>query len=343
MINTKKISANNIMKYRGELFGFAALWIVMFHICNQIGLPFGGFFGKACTKVIKWGNRGVDLFLFLSAIGLCVSMQKNTIKDFYKNRIRKVVVPVLICCVLYFGWEDLYIGGGDFLNFILNITTINFWIKGNGPHPHWYIALILILYIIFPLVYKLDVKTKHISTVGFMGAAWMIEYAVYACSVEKYDSIETALSRAPYFFACVIVAQEIIRKKDKCRKIGLWFYVFGAALMTLMPKLVGHDFPKPIGRYVGAIFILCVAMIYVWARENMPNLTKIFAVLFQWCGKYSLEVYLIHVLVIRVILMYNWFPKLSVLAWYFVITGLSFVLAVALSACTKLLNKKISI
>ena len=93
----------------------------------------------------------------------------------------------------------------------------------------------------------------------------------------------------------------------------------------------------------GAIFILCVAMIYVWARENMPNLTKIFAVLFQWCGKYSLEVYLIHVLVIRVILMYNWFPKLSVLAWYFVITGLSFVLAVALSACTKLLNKKISI
>lgn len=77
MINTKKISANNIMKYRGELFGFAALWIVMFHICNQIGLPFGGFFGKACTKVIKWGNRGVDLFLFsFGNRTLCVDAEK---------------------------------------------------------------------------------------------------------------------------------------------------------------------------------------------------------------------------------------------------------------------------
>ena len=71
---------NLLSKYRAALMGVAMLFIAVFHstltIDNIIGLRF-----------IKFaGDIGVDIFFFVSGIGMFYSFLKTTdIKSFYRN------------------------------------------------------------------------------------------------------------------------------------------------------------------------------------------------------------------------------------------------------------------
>ena len=61
----KDIELANISRYRGELMGMAMLFVVLFHV----GLPReDAFYGLR-----RIGNIGVDMFLFLSGVGLWFS------------------------------------------------------------------------------------------------------------------------------------------------------------------------------------------------------------------------------------------------------------------------------
>lgn len=65
----KNIELGNISRYRGELMGLAIIFVVLFHV----GLPREDiFFGLR-----RMGNIGVDIFLFLSGIGLWYSWSKT--------------------------------------------------------------------------------------------------------------------------------------------------------------------------------------------------------------------------------------------------------------------------
>ena len=83
----KDIELANISRFRGELMGAAMLFIILFHVA----LPReDAFFGLR-----RMGNVGVDMFLFLSGIGLWFSWTKNpSAKHFFIRRYldRKSVV-----------------------------------------------------------------------------------------------------------------------------------------------------------------------------------------------------------------------------------------------------------
>ena len=65
----KDIELANISRFRGELMGAAMLFIILFHVA----LPReDAFYGLR-----RMGNVGVDMFLFLSGIGLWFSWMKN--------------------------------------------------------------------------------------------------------------------------------------------------------------------------------------------------------------------------------------------------------------------------
>lgn len=64
----------SISKYRSVLMGFSILWIFFFH---YKGLQLGGGFGRIIDVFFSVGWIGVDIFLFLSAIGCCFSLKKD--------------------------------------------------------------------------------------------------------------------------------------------------------------------------------------------------------------------------------------------------------------------------
>ncbi|MCH5211596.1 MAG: hypothetical protein J1G06_01135 [Oscillospiraceae bacterium] len=56
-----------MLKYRNSIYGFCAIWIVLFHV-------YGGPEKELSIvgNLISCGNMGVDIFLFLS--GVCLSL-----------------------------------------------------------------------------------------------------------------------------------------------------------------------------------------------------------------------------------------------------------------------------
>ena len=90
----KEIEWADLSRYRGELMGAAMLFIVLFHV----DLPrYDLYYGLR-----RCGNVGVDMFLFLSGIGLWYSWSKNTsLRQFFLNRYIRIYPAWLIVASLY--------------------------------------------------------------------------------------------------------------------------------------------------------------------------------------------------------------------------------------------------
>ena len=89
------IELANISRYRGELMGAAMLFIILFHVGLSRGDPFYGL--RRC------GNVGVDMFLFLSGVGLWYSWTKNpSFTHFFKRRYLRIYPVWLLMASLYY-------------------------------------------------------------------------------------------------------------------------------------------------------------------------------------------------------------------------------------------------
>ena len=111
----KDIELANISRFRGELMGAAMLFIILFHVA----LPReDAFYGLR-----RMGNVGVDMFLFLSGIGLWFSWMKTpSARHFFIRRYLRIYPTwLIIACLFYIPGEYQQIsrridGSGDALH-----------------------------------------------------------------------------------------------------------------------------------------------------------------------------------------------------------------------------------
>ena len=137
----------------------AMLFVILFHV----GLPrWSDFYGLR-----RMGNLGVDMFLFLSGVGLWFSWAKTTLSrtgslptgegggrgfffhnwfSFYMRRLKRIYPVWLIIACLYYiprfdgvHWGDLF---GDIL------INWDFWL--HDELTFWYIPATMMLYIFAP-------------------------------------------------------------------------------------------------------------------------------------------------------------------------------------------------
>ena len=104
MLDSRQFNANlsDLSAYRTQLMGIATLMIIICHAnAYHVLLP------RFLASLFVWGNFGVDIFLFLSGIGLYYSLSKrNTHKkddyiSFYKKRGVRIYIPYIIIYVPY--------------------------------------------------------------------------------------------------------------------------------------------------------------------------------------------------------------------------------------------------
>ena len=154
----------DITKYRSSLMGIAMLSVFLFHSMGDWMPPF-------IHNIAANGAIGVDVFLFLSSIGLTYSITKNpSVTAFYKRRVLRIMPTYwfIMTCVYLFVFiltavhimpANYYRIPRNFWEFIQAYTTIGYWIR-DGLFYLWYIPAILLLYILFPFVHKLFVISK---------------------------------------------------------------------------------------------------------------------------------------------------------------------------------------
>ena len=142
---------------RTYLMGGAMTWIVFFHIylwcsMSNISTPWW-------IELFDKGALGVDVFLLLSAYGLQCSIEHNTIKRFYKNRIKRLFPGCLLfLLVLFTTFEHLCPLEKILFQCICQISGISLFKYADffscGFCFDWFTPAIILLYITFPIVSK---------------------------------------------------------------------------------------------------------------------------------------------------------------------------------------------
>lgn len=97
------------------------------------------------------------MFFFLSGFGCYYSLNNsNNSRKFYASRIKKVLLPYLEISLIAYAIK-YFILEFSVRKFIEAMFFISFWVRNEGA---WYIAVVLILYVIYPLLYNIQKSPK---------------------------------------------------------------------------------------------------------------------------------------------------------------------------------------
>ena len=283
---TKKLNIRTdifkqIGKYRGELMGIAILGVLLCHFAISTYYIPGMFFIAGLVY-----TQG---FLFLSGYGLYYSFKNcnYNIQTFYKKRLLRLYIPFVIMSLPFYIPLCYKLGDG-FWFVIRSITTLSFWV-GDNWFSMWYIAVSLVLYLLYPLIHKLmfsksgAIKIQGIILVliGFIGINEVLKLGNPYC-----------VELAQWLGKCVIFPIGILTAYLAEKRISLPIYIqiIWIACMSIM-SMLWHGIED---NYYQICMCLAAIPSFCLLFEAF-NLVKIRIVL-QWLGKYTLEIYILHCL-----------------------------------------------
>lgn len=288
----KGVTWNLLSEYRGEIYGLTIIWIMLLHGSILDKVHFSPQF-EWLYIILKHGNVGVDIFLFLSGIGLYYSFQKNTsLYEYMKKRLLRILLPYGVIAGVLFGYYYLYLQG-DKKQFFMKFTTQNLWFQKD--HMIWYVNMILLCYFIYPYVYAFFFERKENRVwlrCGLLVSATIVFTLLFQKAAPKtVANLEIVLTRLPIFFIGSAWGRVVYEK----RKLPLWGVILSWLIVItsypIFKRTLIVDIPQ---RYYYAI--LAIALCVVFA-----TLCSIFS--FAWLrkvlcffGGISFELYLIHII-----------------------------------------------
>ena len=154
-----------LSEYRSEIYGISIFWVMLFHMKESHYFPTikGSSLYHAWMGFVGMGNMGVDIFLFLSGICLYFSFTKNP--DFYafiKKRIARIAYPVCFTSMLL--WlQYLIMHRISIWGFVNRVFLLQYWI--DSDRQVWYVSLLLILYFVYPYIYRFFFEKNNMSIV----------------------------------------------------------------------------------------------------------------------------------------------------------------------------------
>lgn len=161
---------------------------------------------------------GVDIFFFLSAYS--IGKSNMGYKDFIKNRFKKIYLEFLLFCIIaaiYFKW--------NLKKFLTTIFGLDLIKSGEGSFL-WFIPGIMIIYLLLPLIKKLD--TRFPKIIPCILLIIYIVTVVLLSVFSNYDALFILINRIPvillgYYFA----RYDIFEKLNKNRIIYWAFAIIG--------------------------------------------------------------------------------------------------------------------
>ena len=283
------IELANISRFRAEQMGAAMLFVILFHVALDRGDPFYGL--RRC------GNVGVDIFLFLSGVGLWFSWVKTPdVLRFYRRRLLRIV-PTWIVVATAFYLPD-YLGARRFSHSIVDLIgdiTINwdFWL--HDELTFWYVPAIMALYLVAPWYMRLVQSRPVYRWLPLLMVIWCVMVQWVLPIHHAVGHIEIFWSRVPIFFIGINFG-EMVRTRRQLSSDAVWLLLV-TFLMTfgtcLYLEQVRHgQFPLFVERMLYIPFTVCTVLVMNRIFRRTPQWVNSS---FRFVGALSLEVYLIHI------------------------------------------------
>ncbi len=257
---------------RKESMGLAMIMVVFYHLK---------------TTVFYAGFMGVDIFLFLSAYGLCHSYKKNSLSTFYKHRAKRIVPLFLLlgalANVVYLCFYHYELSIWDIF---CNMTSLNYW-KLGGYIFEWYLCFLIILYLLFPII-------NEISGLGGVELISIVLSTSLLFLTFGFDwNYDAAIGRIPVFFFGLLCYQATKKYIEVFYKCSLFYAL---ALIVSVVLFLNHY----VHLYVIMYMTVPVVIIFTgWLiriikeRFKLSRLSGFIGVV----GKYTLEIYVANTIV----------------------------------------------
>lgn len=348
----KPLSLHSISLFRKELMGISAIGIILCHMpfyCTE--LP------GIVKSLFLLGDYGVDMFLFLSGLGIWTSLASSKIKrnvlcykwgglfKWYKKRYIRLLVPYCVIMIPFYAWQCTHynLGGAEF---ILRLSTISFWTSHNSV---WFVALLIPLYALTPVVYSIihSLKGRTIALIFLLIIVICYLLAYFDpkggndyLSEEPYLSIlgnvRFCLRRVTSYILGFFLAPYIMRSYKLKRPfiVCLLLLAIAITIMYLVP------------------FNVCVAFLLVlpsslFLGQCLAHSPKWLVAVFSFMGVLSLESYLLNISLPRVMSLQNWNLGIVDLSYgnycmYITTVMISIIIAVAVNRLSRKIIKTIA-
>ena len=276
-----------LSKYRAQLMGVAILLVSLFHCSVEHA-------SEAFDLICFSGDMGVDIFFWVSGIGMYYAYQKNpTWKEFYIKRILRII-PAWCIVNLIVLFSTYTISNMDWVEFFKYMTGISFWLDGNLYF--WYVPAIFCFYLLTPLFMKCYKENKKKAYFG-IGIIWVLLIGIVV--IMRKANYFIFLLRWPLFFLGVLFGEwsfkQVECKKKNILTCGIVFAVFFTLLEILKINLE-RPFVRYEYKYILYIFLsisLCILVAYFMDRGKYE-----FPIL-KFLGSITLEIYLLHEFLLR--------------------------------------------
>lgn len=324
MEKNRGLNAGDLSTYKGEVYGFCAVWIMLFH-CHLCGVYYNGSNPvlKVMWTLINRGNMGVDIFLALSGVTLyfAYSGHEGDLGRFIKRRVIRLVLPVLLIYGGYWIWD--LIRSGNVYTFLLRISTLEFWVA--GKQKIWFVSFILVCYVIYPYIYtflKGSRKRSTCTALLMIVAVMVMTYAIREKYRDFYSTYEIAMTRLPVFLLGCWAGRFVKEKAQMPRWVVPLAYL--SALLCVYIYVWGTPPKSMWGRYFYMFSGAAFSLVAVHLFKNM-KFGRLHC-FFRFFGNISLECYLAHIMLITVYQLSPFYDEGNV--WKY---GLLLVLAVVIA------------
>ena len=284
-----------ISKYRTHIMGFAAFWILLFHAWVVVSEQYSMVW-RVEYFIKKTGFAGVDIFFFVSGLGLVHAIEKYSIKEFYARRFINTYPAFFLT-----GVALVFTRNWDIVAFFRNVLGIKFYTE-SIYQLLWFVPAILTLYLLFPLYYNFFKKASN--KVEFTACVWII-WLILSLALESFmgnvrPDLYGFTNRIPIFIVGILVG-DFMRKREIVFDKSKWtLIVFGLSLGIYLAyytsikgqRFVVHTsdccFPNFFIAICGSILL---AKLFWLMDTYLKNIGKVILKIFYIMGIASLEIY----------------------------------------------------
>lgn len=266
-------------------------------------LTFGNEWNWLATNIYQSITRSsVPLFVMIGGVLLLQPSKTNeTISDFFKKRLSRIVPPFIFWAAVYFAWRSLYCGETFSLNWL--------WKNIFPGYPYWHFwflymlfGLYLITPILRPVVAHSNVKVlKYLVSLSFFGSAVIPLIGLFV-TINMNPFLLIFGGWVGYF----ILGLYLLNLRIK--SLILYLIVFFGSILTVVGTWIltvsaggktNHFFYD----YLSASAILISSAVFLLLCKISPErLEKLFPKgnkLINLIGQNTLAIYLFHVLILK--------------------------------------------
>lgn len=280
--------------------GIAMLFVMLFHVG-------GNRHDTLWFCMSRCGNVGVDMFLFLSGIGLWYAWTKgqpSSLLHFYRRRLLRIYPAWLLLSSLHY--VPLRVEGKFTVWQTIGNVLIGWRLWSGYVDEFWFIPMILAFYLVAPF-YMMLIRKHSVWR-------WLPVVAMVFCVLLQYwkplngalGHLEILFSRVPIFLLGINAGQWV-KEERHMEPHAFWLlllvFVLAFGVCVNFENGLRGRFPLFMERMVyiplsiSALLLLCKAMVHLpqWGLKGLA-----------FVGTMSLELYLVHVnFVLKYLRPYN--------------------------------------